>query len=200
MSEEVREDRFRNVGAEVRPMRRPEEAGLEVAVSRHPAGAMTEVRDRDSLPAFVERLSILGASVDEIEAVKAHWDTWDEGADDLEYTRHDLVRLDDADLRKMLAGVRSEYVESTQTEDEQAEAEFREAVAGHLNDAQLVVVNSTVDGVLEWVGDDRAKGRAAYVAELTVPDHKARKGVVGGLRDAFGFDDGQLPEDDGGPA
>lgn len=177
-------------------MRRREDAGIEVSASRHPSGSQTEVRNRDSLESFVERLSTLGATVDEIEAIKGAWETWDEG--DPEYNRHDLVRLDDATLSKMMADVRAEHVSNTLTEEEQADKEYREAVAGHLNDAQNVVVNSTVDGVLEWVGDDRAKARAAYVAELTVPEHRARKGVVGGLRDAFGFDDGELPEDDGG--
>jgi hypothetical protein len=182
----------------VLPMRRREEAGLEVAASRHPAGAQAEVRNRDSLESFVERLTTLGATLDEIDAIKGAWDTWDEG--DPEYNRHDLVRLDDATLGRMMADVRAEHVSNTLTEEEQADKEYREAVAGHLNDAQNVVVNSTVDGVLEWVGEDRAKARAAYIAELTVPGHKARKGVVGGLRDAFGFEDGTMPEDDGGPS
>lgn len=177
-------------------MRSPDSAGSEVEPGRQPA--QSEVRDRDSLEAFVERLTVLGATLDEVEAIKQAWPTWDQ--DDPEYTRRELVRLDDATLGRLMAEVRAEHVSNTMTEDEQAEAEYRAAVAGYVDEAQRVVVNSTVDGVLEWVGDDRAKARAAYVAELTVPDHKARKGVVGGLRDGFGFEDGEVPDEDVGPA
>ncbi len=193
MSEEVSEDRFRNVGAEVLPMRRSETAGVETSVGRHPAGSQSEVRNRDSLESFVERLTVLGATLDEITAVEDAWETWDEG--DPQYSRFDLVRLDDATLRTMMAEIRAEHVTHTLTEEEQADRDYREAVAAALNEAQLVVVNSTVDGVLDWVGDDPAKARAAYIAELTVPEHRARKGVVEALRTSFGFDDGDVPDE-----
>lgn len=192
MSEEVREDRFRNVGAEVRPMRRSDAAGVEVEPSR-PAPQQLEVRVRDSLESFTQRLTALGATLDEIDAVAGAWDTWDE--DDPQYSRYDLVRLDDSTLVRMLVEIRQEHETHTFTEEEQADRDYREAVAGALNEAQLVVVNSTVDGVLEWVGDDRARGRAAFIAELTVPDHKARKGVVEWLRVRFGFEDGDVPDE-----
>lgn len=187
------EDRFRNVGAEVLPMRRSDAAGIEAAAGRHPAGQQIEVQSRDSLEAFVQRLTVLGATLDEIDAVSDAWPTWDE--DEPQYSRYDLVRLDDATLVAMMKEIRAEHVTHTLTEEEQADRDYREKVAAALNEAQLVVVNSTVDGVLEWVGDDRARARAAYIAELTVPDHRARKGVVAGLRSEFGFDDGDVPDE-----
>jgi hypothetical protein len=175
-------------------MRQREAAGEEIDTSRHPAGQQLEVRNRDSLESFVMRLTMLGATVDEVEAVKEAWPTWDEG--DPEYTKRELVRLDDATLKEALAAIRAEHISHTLTEDEQSEQEYRAAVAGNLNEAQLRVVNSTVDGVLEWVGDDPARGRAAYVSELTVPEHRARKTLVVALSTKFGFTDGDVPDDD----
>lgn len=186
MNEVIEDDHFRNTSPEVMPRRTDTERFPEVMPRRREGVYSPETASRDDLVDFVGRLSTLGATLDQIEDVKAKWATWDEDLAPGELSRHDLVRLDDGALSKALADARAEYVEHTSTEDEQAAAEHRAAVQDMLNEAYLVVANSNVPGVLYWVGNDPVKANAIWIAEQTLPDHAARKGVLDPL--VVGFD------------
>lgn len=148
--------------------------GPEVA-PHQPAAAGPEVVQADNLEAFVGRLTALGATLDEVDQVREHWDG---GWDDADYTKADLLRASDDELRGMIVGARQEYIESTMTEDEQADRDFRMAVTNTRADAERQVQAGSVDQVLEWAGADRARAQAALEAEQSVPDHTVRKTLV----------------------
>ena len=62
--------------------------------------------------AFVQRLTILGAAPDVIDAVRENWD-------DPEWVERDqVVAMDDTALRAELDGIEREYHEGTHTEEE----------------------------------------------------------------------------------
>jgi hypothetical protein len=178
---EVRTDRPLNPPTpEVRPrIDRP--FTPEVRQDDRPRNPVTpEVRARDSVEEFIGRLTGLGASLDMVDQVRAHWDDpWD----DEPMSKEQLVRLSDDDLRALIEDVNTEYRTGTLTEDEQSGQDFRAAVVGYQNDAENVVTSGTVDAVLEWVGDDLARAQAALTAEQTLPDHRERVTLVTALEE-----------------
>lgn len=193
MSEVRTDDRIQNPpSSETRP-RIKRTYTPEVRQDDRPANPPSpEVRARGSVEEFVGRISSLGATLDEIDAVREHWDEpWDS-----DWSKDRVVRLSDDELRALIQEGRDEFTTSTMTEDEQAGQEHRAAVLGYRDEAENIVVSGTVDQVLEWVGDDPARAEAVIVAEQTVPDHKVRSTLLAALADVAPTDDEDITIDD----
>lgn len=174
---EVRNDRPLNDRvSEVRNDRERTPVVSEVRQDRALNAPGAEIRDRYSLPAFVSRLTSVGATLDEVQAVRDHWDDPADPADP--YTKEELCRLGDQELYDLILAGRQEFDQGTMTEDEEASARHRAAVLALAAEAENIVRNSRVPDVLEWVGDDVARAEAAWMAEQTIPDHEARKTLV----------------------
>lgn len=186
---EISTDGFLHDDSEVAP-RVPRDSGPEVAGPRvHDGtpevagprvhqGGTSEIVARDSLEAFVSRLTGLDATLDEVEAVRA-W--WDQPLEEGEHTREMLLRMSDDELRQLIADGRAEFEHGTMTEDEQAQRRFEQAIDAARPEAENVTAHGTVEQVLEWVGDDRARAHAALEAEQTAPDSEPRKTLVAAL-------------------
>lgn len=133
---------------------------------------------RSDLEEVTARLMQLGATGDEVRAFAEHWDDLDD-----EWTveaRAEFVRLPDARLREALEAVRTEYLDSTLTEEQAAERAAAIAYRDALNEAYRRV-GGTVPDVLAWVGGDPARARAVLDLE-TSSDGQARKTLIGPLQ------------------
>lgn len=202
---EVAESGFRHVAPEIAPRDpsmahdgSPEVAGPrahdgspEVAPRQPGTGhdGSPEVASPTDVDSFTRRLSRLGAPLDMIDAVRAHWDEeW--GPDDV--PKAELVRMSDAELSGLIAGVQREHVENTMTEDEEAAARRTAAVdAAHPEAERLVTEGATVATLLEWVGDNEARAQAVYDVENDVHGDKARVTLLGPLEELLTEPEGE---------
>lgn len=130
----------------------------------------------DPLEGFVRRLEVIGATDDEISAVRESWNDFD---DQWTAAERDAVRrAPDTDLRRMLDDLRAEHFDHTHDEDEEAEL-LRQAEYAALLVEAGEKSEQAIPIVLEWVGDDRTRAEAMLAVELT---GQQRKGVVDPLR------------------
>lgn len=135
------------------------------------AKTLTEVGD--PMESFIGRLTRMGAPDDVIANVREHWNDVEDPRDLRD--RDAMIALSDADLREAIREVEDEWVANTNTEDEQADIE-RAAVLAHLGQAHEIV-NEPIAAVRGWIGDNRARAVAAWIAEHDA-SHDNRKGIV----------------------
>jgi hypothetical protein len=185
---EISTDAFRHDTREVAP--RPyQDHGPEVAGARSHDGTpevagprahdgSPEVMARDSLEAFVARITALDASIDEVEAVRAFWS---QPVDEGDHTREALLRMSDDELRKLIEDGRAEFEVGTHDEAEQADLDWRRAVDAERPEAENQTAHGTVERVIEWVGGEPARAQAALDAEHSIPDHQPRRTLVAAL-------------------
>lgn len=105
---------------------------------------------RGELDGFVERLTLLGATADEVFAVIDRWDQFDE-----EWTpesRKRTSRATDAELVALLLKGRVDYVHDTTPDD------------GEWQPGMDIPPGSMVD-LLAWVGSDPDRASAVYQTE-----------------------------------
>jgi hypothetical protein len=126
-------------------------------------GDVTSQRD-----AFVQRLTILGAAPDVLEAVRDNWD-------DPEWVERDqVVAMDDVALAAELAGIEQEYHDGTHTEEED---DMAARLA--LEQAAAEILHETVPVVNDWVdGDDAPPARAFAVEAAEAARPEPRKGIL----------------------
>lgn len=116
---------------------------------RVPTGDVTSQRD-----AFVNRLAILGAAPDVLEAVRDNWD-------DPEWVERDsVVALGDEALRAELVAIEQEYHEGTHTEEED-DAAARAA----LEQAAAEILHESVPVIVEWIKADPDTPARAFAIE-----------------------------------
>ncbi len=117
---------------------------------------------RSPLEQFTMRLRELGASEDEVSAVVASWDDFDDDWTPAERAR--VAGLGDNELRAMIVDGRREYAIGTTT---QEEADRRASKAAQLRamDEARDRINGGVKAILAWVGDDKVRATAALAAE-----------------------------------
>lgn len=177
---EVRQDGFRHSGPEVAGPSGHDgspEVAPRVAVEHGPEVAIDE-----SVETFIGRLTELGATIDEVEAVRAAWDQpWDGET----FSKRDLLHMSDAQLSALIEAGRREYVEGTLTEDEQAVTEHKLAVAAAYDDATHQVSVGSVAEVLEWATTP-ARAEAASQAEQAQTEHPARVTLLRSLASMYG--------------
>lgn len=118
--------------------------------------------------AFVQRLTILGAAPDVIDAVRENWD-------DPEWVERDqVVAMDDTALRAELDGIEREYHEGTHTEEEDeiaARLALEQAAAEQVHES-VPIVNAWVDA------DDDPPARAFAIDAAEAARPEPRKGVL----------------------
>lgn len=129
------------------------------------------------LDAFITRLRRLGATPDEVGAVREGWDLFDE--DWTPDRRREFVRQSDDELRAALADVRDEYELGTTTEEEARAAERADRLDVALGAAHEQM-GRTVGELIEWVGDDEARAHAVTVWEQS-EDGGGRKTLIAAL-------------------
>lgn len=120
-----------------------------------PRGATRFVSEtRSPRDEFIERLAYLGATPDEIEAVRQNWDNpdWD--------NRDEVIRFSDAELRADLVELRKEYELSTKTDEEIADAALAEA-----RREAFTRKDASVAALVAWVGDDESRAQAVLELE-----------------------------------
>ncbi len=117
---------------------------------------------RSPLEQFTMRLRELGASEDEVSAVVASWDDFDDEWTPAERSR--VAGLGDNELRAMITDGRREYAIGTTT---QEEADRKAAKVAELRAADEARgrIDGNVSGILAWVGADKVRATAALVAE-----------------------------------
>lgn len=184
-STEIGDDAFRHDTGEVKPFVRrdhgPEVAGPrvhdgtpEVAGPRVHDGS-PEVARRDSLEAFIARLTALDATLDEVEMVRTYWSQPIEPGD---HTRESLLRMTDDELRALIADGRAEFEQGTLDDDQQKAVDWHRSVDAERPEAENQTTHGTVEQVREWVGTNGARAQAALDGERSIPDHEARTTLV----------------------
>ncbi len=135
---------------------------------------------RSPLEQFTMRLRELGASEDEVSAVVASWDDFDDDWTPAERAR--VAGLGDNELRAMIVDGRREYAIGTTT---QEEADRKAAKVAELRAADEARgrIDGNVSGILAWVGADKVRATAALVAERE--GGAPRKTLVAGLEDVL---------------
>lgn len=143
-----------------------------------PSGRTRRGSERQSpLVSFTSRLSALGATDDELEAVRAHWDDPEWPNDE----RDELVRMTDRQLLTMIDDSRREYDIGTITEED--EAHRRELqVARDEAITNDVVLYGPAPQVLGWVAGNPLRALAVKEIE-TAPRGKHRKLLLGQLNE-----------------
>lgn len=146
---------------------------------------------RSPLEQFVARLTDLGASPAEVQAVADAWD--DLEPDDSDHPeawtrarRTEFAAASDAQLLQALADTRAEFKLGTTTE---AEADAEAAAAAldvALADAEGRMAGN-VGSLLEWVGNDPARAEAVVRLELA-PEGRQRVTLWQPLADLLGWD------------
>lgn len=119
--------------------------------------------ERDDLATALDRLRLLGATPDEVDAFAKGWDDFVPGVWDEDIRAEWLVRPD-ADLIEELAAIRLEYSVGTTTE---AEAAARDDARRHaaLVQEAAKIISSPVRAVVAWVDGDPARARAVHDLE-----------------------------------
>lgn len=134
------------------------------------------------LDGFTARLRQLGATDDEVAAVR---DTWDDYDDDWTPERKaELLRTTDAELGSMLADVRAEYQQGI-TSQEQADAAAADAAYRVQFRQAHERIGGNVQSLLDWVAGDPMRARAVLALEEG-PDGAGRKTLIGPLRQLLG--------------
>jgi hypothetical protein len=139
------------VGDPYAPMR--SEAVLEVA---------------DPLDELLSRLTLLGCTAEEMDAVRSAWDdpTWTEDE------RYELTHMSDTRLVAEVRSARADAEFHSLTPDEQAAADAERAFYADVdavNVEAFQTVHGSVGDVRRWVGTDAVRAYAALVYETTAP-------------------------------
>lgn len=144
------------------------------------------------LDTFIERITKLGATADEVAEVRARWDDFDD--DWTPDTRAALLSWPDSKLRAEMLLSRAEFAESTQSDDERAEADAAARAADFDSAVAEVsdIIGLAVPKIIEWVGGDPLRAEAALSVERQASD--PRKTLVEPLEALLGE---QASEGDG---
>lgn len=139
---------------------------------------MASEREPD-LDHLLRRLGLLGATPDELRAVRDGWgifdDQWTAG------DQHRLVRAPDAELSRKLAEVRAEYTLGTTTVEEAAAVDRAAAQAAAVGEAARFH-GATPQQIAEWVDGDPLRAWAMIrVEESTVRPRKKVLAALAGL-------------------
>lgn len=139
-------------------------------------GFQTSEEVTGELAGYLERLTALGATPDELAAAAATWDQFDD--DWTPERRYQWVRQPDHVLRDAILSVRSEFTAGTTDPDDIDAAHHKAAVSAAMIEARERV-GYTVPNVLEWVGDDPARADAMRIVENEKP--KPRTSLLAAL-------------------
>ncbi len=135
---------------------------------------------RSPLEQFTMRLRELSATDDEVSAVVASWDDFDDEWTPAERAR--VAGLGDNELRAMIVDGRREFTYSTTTQEDadRKAAKAREMRA--MSEAQERI-DGNVAAILAWVVDDKVRAQAALSAEKEAG--APRKTLVAGLEEVL---------------